>query len=122
MTKEEFIKTLASRRPRRRNKYGAKKSGGYDSRKEHGRACQLRFLQSAGEISELREQVAYELIPAQRDIHGKFVRACSYIADFVYKDKTGALVVEDAKGVRTEVYKIKKKLMLHRYGITIHET
>lgn len=45
---------------------------------------------------------------------------CSYIADFCYI-QNGETVVEDAKGYRTEVYRIKKKLMLERYGIQIKE-
>ena len=90
------------------NKYHAEKSGGYDSRKEHRRA--------------LREQVSYELIPAQRGADGKVIeRACSYVADFVYTDKNGNTVVEDTKGVRTDVYVIKRKLMLKVYGIRITE-
>lgn len=104
------------------NKYHAQKSGGYASRKEHRRANELRLLQRAGLISNLREQVPYELIPTQRAPDGKVIeRACSYIADFVYTDQHGNTVVEDTKGVRTDVYRIKRKLMLHVHGITITE-
>ena len=45
-----------------------------------------------------------------------------YIADFVYNDDTGALVVEDAKGHSTDVYKIKRRLMAELKGIEIKET
>jgi hypothetical protein len=104
------------------NKYHAQKSGGYDSRKEHRRANELRLMQRAGLISNLREQVPYELIPTQRDKDGKVLeRACSYIADFVYTDEHGNTVVEDTKGVRTEVYRIKRKLMLKVHGICVTE-
>lgn len=104
------------------NKYHAEKSGGYASRKEHRRANELHLLQRAGLISGLREQVPYELIPAQRGSDGKVIeRACSYIADFVYIDKDGNTIVEDTKGVRTDVYRIKRKLMLHVHGIRISE-
>lgn len=104
------------------NKYHAEKSGGYDSRKEHRRANELRLMQRAGLISDLREQVSYELIPAQRGADGKVIeRACSYVADFVYTDRNGNTVVEDTKGVRTDVYVIKRKLMLKVYGIRITE-
>ena len=49
-------------------------------------------------------------------------RACNYVADFVYVDcATGETVVEDAKGVRTKEYVIKRKLLLWRYGIRIKE-
>lgn len=104
------------------NKYHAQKSGGYDSRKEHRRANELRLLQRAGIISALQEQVRYELIPAQRDAQGRIIeRACSYIADFVYTDQHGNTIVEDTKGVRTDVYRIKRKLMLYVHGIKITE-
>lgn len=105
-----------------RNKYHAKKSGGHDSRKEHRRANELRLMQRAGLITNLREQVSYELIPTQRGADGKVLeRACDYIADFVYTDKDGKTVVEDTKGVKTKEYIIKRKLMLHVYGIRIVE-
>lgn len=104
------------------NKYHAEKSGGYDSRKEHRRANELRLMQRAGLISNLREQVSYELIPAQRSGTGKLLeRSCRYVADFVYTDKDGNTVVEDTKGVRTDVYRIKRKLMLYVHGIHITE-
>lgn len=106
----------------KKNKYHAEKSGGYASRKEHRRANELKLLQRAGIIKYLREQVTYELIPTQRDVNGKVIeRACSYVADFVYTDKEGNLIVEDTKGMRTEVYRIKRKLMLHVHGIRISE-
>lgn len=105
------------------NKYNAKPSGGYASRKEHRRANELRLMQRAGLVSNLREQVSYEIIPAQLGADGKVIeRACSYIADFVYVDNaTGQTVVEDTKGMRTDVYRIKRKLMLHVHGIRISE-
>lgn len=122
MTIDEF-KALCAAGPamRKRNKYGARKSGGYDSRKEHTRACQLKIMQRAGLISNLREQVKFVLIPAQRDRAGKLLeRECSYYADFVY-DKNGLTIVEDTKGFRTPEYRIKRKLMLHVHGISIVE-
>lgn len=88
----------------------------HDSKHEAERWMELQMLQRAGEIANLRRQVPFELIPKQEG-----ERACNYIADFVYLDKSGKTVVEDAKGVRTDVYKIKKKLMLWRYDICIKE-
>lgn len=104
------------------NKYGAKKvtaSDGsvFDSKREFHRWCELKLLERAGKISGLRRQVSYELIPKQ-----KGERACNYIADFVYSNEEGMLVVEDCKGHRTEVYRLKKKLMLWVHGIRIYET
>lgn len=48
-------------------------------------------------------------------------RPCDYIADFVYYEN-GKRIVEDCKGMRTDVYKIKRKLMLEKYNISIKET
>lgn len=98
----------------------------FPSRKEANRYKELQLLQKAGKIENLRLQVAYELIPAQyAEVDGKkkcIERATKYLADFVYYDKeSGQWIVEDAKGAKTEVYKIKKKLMLQVHGIRIHE-
>lgn len=96
------------------------------------------LMQRAGEISDLRRQVPYELIPAQREpservyqkgpkkgqpIPGKIIeRAVFYVADYVYTDnKTGKTVVEDTKGVKTKDYIIKRKLMLFLHGIRVQE-
>ena len=46
-------------------------------------------------------------------------KSCGYVADFVYTDKNGNVVVEDVKGIKTEVYKIKRKLMLYIHNIKI---
>ena len=105
----------------------------FDSKKEARRFTELRFLEQCGKISNLKRQVKYILIPAQREpdtvgkrggvIKGKLLeRECSYIADFVYTDnETGEEVVEDAKGMRTPEYVIKRKLMLYVHGIKIKE-
>lgn len=95
----------------------------FDSRKEAKRWQELRLLEKAGAISELKRQVKFELIPAQKDpVTGKVIeRACTYIADFCYVED-GETVTEDTKGFRTEAYRIKRKLMLQKYGIRIRET
>ena len=93
----------------------------FDSVKEYRRFCELRLLERAGAVTDLQRQVKFELIPAQR-IDGKVVeRACSYVADFVYTEN-GQQVVEDAKGMRTQEYRLKRKLMLWVHGIRIRET
>ena len=105
------------------SKYHAVKVGTHASKKEHNRANPLKLMQRAGIISGLREQVPFEIIPLQRDTAGKLLeRACRYVADFVYTDRHGNLVVEDTKGFRTPEYKIKRKLMLLVHGIRIKET
>ena len=107
------------------NKYGNRKTEVdgilFDSAKEARRYGELDLMLKAGDIRDLRLQVSYELIPAQKDKRGKAVRPVSYVADFVYFTRDGGLVVEDAKGMRTDVYKIKKKLMLWIHGIEIKE-
>lgn len=110
------------------SKYGNRKTTlngvEFDSHKEAQRYAQLRLLERAGRITNLRCQVKYILIPAQRDEKGELLeRECSYVADFVYFDLTlGREVVEDAKGYRTDTYKLKKKMMLWVHGIQITET
>ena len=92
----------------------------FDSQKEARRYRELALLQRAGQISDLKRQVKYELIPTQRS-GGKVVeKSCAYIADFVYTEN-GETVVEDTKGFRTKDYIIKRKLMLHVHGIRIKE-
>ena len=109
------------------NKYKNKKvkvSGiTFDSRKEARRYGELKYMLKAGKIKDLKRQVKYILIPSQRNANNRVIeRECAYIADFVYTDtETGEMVVEDVKGLRTDVYKIKRKLMLERYGIRIKE-
>lgn len=108
-----------------RNKYNARKAEvdgiTFDSHKEAQRYAELKLLLRGGEIRDLRLQVKYELIPKQ---NGE--RACEYIADFVYQDvRTGETVVEDVKGCKQgaayNIFAIKRKLMLWRYGIKVVE-
>lgn len=97
--------------------------GRFDSRKEYLRWLYLKERQKDGFIKNLERQTSFELIPSQR-IDGKVVeRACHYIADFTYHDLDGNYVVEDTKSpvTRTKDYIIKRKLMLHVYGIRITE-
>lgn len=91
----------------------------FDSRHEAERYMQLRSMEQNGIISDLRCQVPYELVRSQR-VCGKMIRASYYIADFVY-NRDGEDVVEDAKGVKTAVYQLKKKLMAVNYGILVQE-
>lgn len=87
----------------------------FDSIKEGARWKQLRLMEKQGIIKNLERQVKYEIIPKT----DKF-RACNYIADFVYI-LNGQTVVEDVKGMKTQVYLMKKKLMYAKYGIEIKE-
>jgi len=90
----------------------------FQSVKEASRWQELRLMERAGEITLLARQVKIELVPKSN-----LFRAVYYVADFVYYDKrTGKTVYEDVKGVRTDVYKLKKKLLYWRHGIEIKET
>ena len=101
------------------NKYHAQKvtidGKTFDSRKEANRWCELRILERAGMIQDLKTQVPFVLI--EKSQYGREIK---YVADFVYTQE-GRKVVEDAKGVRTPVYKLKKRLMAETLGIEIVE-
>lgn len=109
----------------------------HDSKKEALRWFTLKHLEKEGEISNLRRQVPFELIPTQYETFKRFgkggkrledgkrciERSVVYIADFTYTDnKDGEYIVEDCKGKRTKDYVIKRKLMLQKYGVRIKET
>lgn len=108
------------------SKYHAKKTVvdgiTFDSKREADRYLGLKSMEEDGAIEDLRRQVRYELMPAF-DVDGRHYRPVFYVADFVYVDKeTGKEVVEDVKGMRTDVYRLKSKLFARRYGKVIKET
>ena len=110
------------------NKFHAKKityeGMTFDSKAEFRRWHELKLLERAGHIEDLRRQVKFELIPRQTDPVTREVleRAVVYVADFVYFDvRSMKKVVEDVKGHMTPDYVIKRKLMLYLNGITIRE-
>ena len=93
----------------------------FDSKKEANRYQELKLLKRAGEIEKLKLQPRYELQPKYR-INGRNVRNLEYKADFEYIDrKTGETITEDVKGMKTAVYKIKKKLFEYIYNREIKE-
>jgi hypothetical protein len=102
----------------RRSKYGAQAvvidGIRFASKREAKRYAELKLLAKAGEIRNLQLQVK---IPFQVGGNNIFI----YIADFTYNNRTGQLVVEDVKGARTPVYRLKKKLIEAYYGIEITE-
>lgn len=106
------------------SKYHAKKATvdgiTFDSRKEADRYLILKAMEEEGLIGGLRRQVRYELVPAF-DVSGRHYRPVFYVADFVYVEG-GKTVVEDVKGIKTDVYKLKSKLFARRYGMSIKET
>lgn len=104
------------------NKFRNQQTGAHQSKKESRRARHLHTLEAAGLITELEEQVPFEVIPRQCDAAGKVLeRACIYKADYVYRDAERVRHVEDAKGMRTPEYRIKRKLMLLVHKIRVEE-
>ncbi|MDD7612005.1 MAG: DUF1064 domain-containing protein [Spirochaetales bacterium] len=93
----------------------------FDSKKEAQRYMDLKILERAGRVIKLERQVKFVLIPSDRDKNGKVLRAVSYIADFTYLDERNNRHVEDVKGVKTPVYKLKKRLMWEKYHIEVEE-
>ena len=112
--------TYNPRLKRSRPKYGNKKTvvNGikFDSKWEAERYLYIKSLERAGRVKDLELQVRFNLIVNDQKI-------CAYIADFRYKreDKNGEWheIVEDAKGVETPEFKLKKKLMKACLGIDI---
>lgn len=125
-----------------RSKYGAKKITRdgitFDSLKEYRRFCELSLLEKSGDITELRRQVVFPLIPTQREEPcevykrgknkgepkpGKVLeKEVNYIADFVYRNSlTGEIIVEDVKGFKTKDYILKRKMVLYFHNIRIRE-
>ena len=102
------------------NKYNAKKTEfmgfKFDSKWEAERYGQLESMKMAGIIQDLERQVNYDIIVNDQKI-------CRYIADFVYKlvheDGSEEKIVEDAKGIETTDFKLKKKLMKAVFNIDI---
>lgn len=102
-----------------RNKYNAVKTViddiKFDSKKEAARYCELKLLVRSGQISELVLQVRYNFFLNNINI-------AFYKADFCYLDhKTGETIVEDVKGYKTAIYRLKKKMMKAFYNIEIKE-
>lgn len=86
----------------------------FASKRESERYQDLKLLQIAGEIDDLELQPRW-------DLHVKGVKVCRYVADFGYQ-QDGAFVVEDVKGVRLPLFKLKAKMLKAEYGITVLET
>lgn len=108
---------------RTKNKYGAERTAGSDSKKESRRLQELRLLQKAGAISDLIPQVTFMLIPPQDKPGGGRERAVKYTCDALYVEN-GRLVVEDSKSEATKRIRdwhIRRKQMLSLYGIEVRE-
>lgn len=89
----------------------------FDSQAECDRYIELTVMRKAGVIEgEIKVHPVYNL-QQHFCYNGKVERAITYVADFEYKEVGNLrIVVEDVKGVRTEVYRLKRKLFLYLYG------
>ena len=100
------------------SKYGNEKAAVdgivFDSKREARRYKELRLMEAAGEITGLRLQPEYELIPRYKK-DGHTIRRTIYRADFEYRTRDGREIVEDVKGFKTDVYKLKKRLFEYLY-------
>ena len=101
--------------PSKTNKYGAERRNGYASIHEADAAAKYQLLAKRRIIEDYEEQFRIVLIPGD----GK-LRPIVYIADFKYHDKDGLRIV-DAKGFKTPVYRLKKRMAALLLGITIEE-
>ena len=123
VSKERYSKLLNNSIEYKQNKYKNKKvvyNGiKFDSQKERNYYIKLKLLEDKGKIKDLKLQVKYELQPKFKS-GNKNIQAISYIADFTYLDEENKLHIIDTKGVRTDVYKIKKKMMQYK-GLEIEE-
>lgn len=95
----------------------------FDSQKEAQRFEELKMLQNAGDIRELKLQHEFTLQGAFTTTDGERVRSIKYIADFTYY-RGNLFIIEDVKSKATKdnsVYKLKKKMMAEK-GWRITET
>lgn len=120
MTAEEYRQMfLGERKPvQKQSKYHAQKTEVdgivFDSKKESKDYLQLKHLEDCGVIKNLRRQVSFELQPKYTNNKGEHIRAINYVADFVY-EQDGKTIVRDTKGVKTDVFKLKRKLFEYKY-------
>jgi len=86
----------------------------FASQAEGRRYVKLKEMEREGKIRDLELQPKFII-----DVNDQ--KICTYIADFDYTNKDGAYTVEDVKGFKTSIYRLKKKLVEAIYGIEITE-
>ena len=120
---KEKAQTIKDIKKQKKSKYRANKTleDGimFDSKHESERYKELKILESAGKIENLKLQVPFELQPAF-EFDGEKRKPIKYIADFVYTEN-GKMVVEDSKGCINVVYKLKRKMFEYKYKMKIKE-
>lgn len=95
------------------NKKIKTEDGTFDSKYEYEEWCRLKLLERSGAIHNLMRQIPYVLIPTIRTSAGT-LKQISYYADFVYEEN-GIVCMVDTKGYETEIFKIKKRLLINQY-------
>ena len=125
ISNETYKKLLNNSITAKQNKYHNKKvvydGIKFDSVKEKNYYITLKYLEKAGIIKDLELQKEYILID-KFEVNDKVYRKTSYFADFTYfNTKDNKIHVVDTKGVRTDVYKLKKKMMAYKYNVEIEE-
>lgn len=131
---KQVMDKLAGAQAQKKSKYGNRKvvrdGIKFDSEREAARFGELKFLLKQGRIRDLRLQANFTLVEGYTTVEGKRIKPMVYRADFTYEratepDYTGVVhwlpEVEDAKGMHTQAYELKKKLMQNKYGVTIRE-
>lgn len=96
------------------------------SKREQKRREELIFLEKRGEITGLKFQPRFPFKANKkrgmmRGLVYKSGRVCTYVADFEYYDIAGKRVIEDSKGVRTLLYKMKVAALEAYYGLEVVE-
>ena len=119
LTEKQYQQILGNSLKAKESKYKNKKVAydgiKFDSQKERNHYIGLKMLEKAGEIKDLELQKVFELQPSFKK-NGKTYRKITYKADFCYFNiKEGKYIVEDVKGFKTEVYKLKKKLFEYKF-------
>lgn len=121
MTAQQYREMMGITKPaqvQKQSKYHAQKTEvdgiTFDSKKESHDWKNLCTMEASGLISNLRRQVSFELQPKYTTKDGRKIRAISYVADFVY-ERNGTTYAQDSKGMKTDVYKLKRKMFEYKY-------
>ena len=94
----------------------------FDSKLESNRYSFLKLMEKTGGVKDLVLQPSFELQRKFTDSLGHNHRAINYVGDFGYTNSAGSKIVEDCKGMLTEVFKIKEKLFCFAYpGIKFYK-
>lgn len=93
----------------------------FDSQKEGNYYLKYKTMQDLGIIKDLKIQPVYELQPSFK-LNGKTYKKITYRADFSYVSvEDNKIHIIDVKGFKTDIYKLKKKLMAYKYKLEIEE-